>query len=181
MNIVGALKDKALYLFAGPVFEAIEQGKHGQFLQRAYIATKGYKTVIGLALVLFFTALTEYAPPYAKTATRALDIAALVLLAGGLIDKAYRKEALFPAWFLEALARVTNALTWFQGFLAIAVDPLLELVAPGCVKCDSLHETLELWLAAGFAATALVNRLARANAAAPPAPTTAGGAVPATG
>ena len=168
--MIDALKEKALYWFAGPVFGAIRRGEHGAFLQRAYVATEGYKTVIGGVLSLFLLALTQYAPPYATTALRALNMVAVVLLAGGLIDKAYKNEPLLPPGMLEAVAFVAHWLTWLQGGLV-----LLETFVPG-----TLYAQLDSYLYAGVAATAFVNRVARASAL-NPKPTTAGGTPPTTG
>lgn len=163
MSLVDTVKIKVAEIAAKDLSKKAEKGELGGFLQRAYIATKGYKTTIGVAFFLIIQALGTFAPPGSESYLRSLSIAATVLVAIGLLDKARRNEPFFEPWFLETLATVS---AWIGALstavLGIAQGGMLDLIFPGDL---ALVDQVTLITTALTTATAFVNRLAKASAA----------------
>lgn len=165
MSILDKLKLRAAEYAAKDLSKKAEAGELGSFAQRAYRATKGYKTAIGLALFLITQAVGTFTPPGAEDYIRYLSIAFGVLAAIGAVDKARRNQPIWEPWFLEALA---SASAWIgaasAAVLGVAQSGLFDLLFPGDLL---LLDNVTLLFTALTTATAFINRLAKASAAEP--------------
>lgn len=165
MGLIDTVKIKVAEAAAADLSRRAERGAFGAFAQKAYIVTKGYKTVIGLAMFLIVSALGQFTPPGYDGYIRGASIAAGVLAAIGWLDKARRNKPVFEPWFLEALASVTAWVSALSaGVLAWAQSGLFGLIWPGD-QC--LVDQVTLVTTAITTATAFVSRLAKASAAQP--------------
>jgi hypothetical protein len=165
MSILDRIKLKAGEVFARNLAADMEAGKFGPRVQSAYVKTKGQKSLIGFVLTLITASMTEFAPPYATEFFRYSAVLAAGLTALGVLDKLRRKEPIFPLWFLEALAKVTMWLTGFEAAFGYLVTHgwFEGLVATHGQAMD----LFTLYMSAAVAATAFVNRAAKASAAVP--------------
>ena len=162
MGLVETVKIKVAEVAAADLSKRAERGAFGTFAQKAYIATKGYKTVIGLAMFLIVQALGQFTPPGFDAYIRYSSIATGVLVAIGFMDKARRNEPIFEPWFLEALAAVSAWVAALSaGVLAWAQSGLFDLIFPGDLH---LVDQVTLITTAITTATAFVSRLAKASA-----------------
>lgn len=163
MNLLDKIKIRAAEYAAKDLSRKAEKGELGGFVQRAYRATLGYKTTIGLALFLIVQAIGTFAPPSADAYLRYLSIAFGVLAAIGAVDKARRNEPIWEPWFLEALAAAT---AWISvgsaAVIGVAESGLLDLVFPGDL---ALIDSVTLVCTALTTSTAFLSRLAKASAA----------------
>lgn len=168
MSIGTTVKIKVVEFGAQDLSHKAESGALGRAVQKAYVATKGYKSTIGIALLAIATALGQYAPPKAELYLWWLGVIGGILGAAGLVDKAYRKQPIFEPWFLEALAKVTG---WISVGSAItgtlATQHVFDALFPNnpCVDDLAIGIFASLTSAAG-----LLNRLAVASATQPPTP-----------
>lgn len=162
MGLIQKAKIKVAEVAAADLSRRAERGSFGELVQRAYIATKGYKSAIGGALFLIIEALGQFTPPGYDAYLRYAGIASLVLAAIGFIDKARRNEPVFEPWFLETLAAVTAWVSAISaGILAWAQSGLFDLLFPGDLQ---LVDQITLITTAVTTATAFVSRLAKASA-----------------
>lgn len=162
MGLVDKIKIKVAEYAAADLSRKAEKGKFGAFVQRAYTATKGYKSVIGVALFLIIQALGQFTPPDYESYIRYSGIASGVLIAVGFLDKARRNEPFFDPWFLEALASISAWVSALSaGVLAWAQSGLFDLLFPGDLQ---LVDQVTLITTAITTATAFVSRLAKASA-----------------
>ncbi len=165
MNLIDRLKVRAAEYAATDLSKKAAKGELGGFAQRAYRATLGYKTTIGLALFLITQALGTFTPPGADDYIRYLSIAFGVLAAIGAVDKARRNQPIWEPWFLEAMAAAS---AWIfaasAAVLGFTQSGLLDLIFPGDL---ALVDTVTLVCTALTTATAFINRLAKASAAEP--------------
>ena len=161
------LKIKAAEIGAKNLAEKADEGAFGSLCQKVYRKTKGYKSVTGLVLFLIIQALGQFTPPNYDCTIRYLSIAAGVLTAAGLLDRARRNEPLFDPALLAALQAWT---LWIgavsTSVLGIASSGVLDLLFPGH---PGLSDQVNLITTALTTATAFVNRWAQASAT-PPKP-----------
>lgn len=163
MGLVEKVKLKVAEFAATDLSRRAEKGKFGAFAQKAYIATKGYKATIGMAMFLIVTALGQFTPPNYDTYIRYSGLASAILAAVGWLDKARRNEPFFDPGVLEALAAVTAWVSALSaGVLAWAQSGLFDLLFPGDLV---LVDQVTLITTAITTATAFVSRLAKASAA----------------
>ncbi len=163
MGLITSVKTKFLELAAKNLAKSAERGEYGRFIQSLYVATKGYKALIGTTLFVATQAVGQFSPPWADSYVRFAGIATGVLAAIGWLDKARRNEPLFEPWFLEALATVSG---WIAAgstvVLGISSTGLLGVLFPGQ---EDLRDQINIYATALTTATAFLNRLCTDTAA----------------
>jgi hypothetical protein len=140
------LIEAALRWFAGGVFREIAEGKRGPTLQRWYIFAQGKKTKTGGVLAFLLLAVGALRPDLVHEVGPWLGTAATILVAGGLIDKQWRKQA--PP---KELAESFHTVMSFGPVVAAGFALLVELLPriPNCASCADWVSTLQV-LAAGI-------------------------------
>lgn len=131
MGLVDKVKMKVAEKVTENLAEKAERGDFGPGVQKAYRATKGWKTVIGAAFFIITAAVDFWGPPWATDYARLSALAFLGLGWLGFVDKARRNEPIFDQWLLDALRQAAAAFAGASAvMLSIAQSGLLALFLP---------------------------------------------------
>lgn len=131
MGLIDKFKLKLAEKFTENLAEKAERGDLGPGVQKAYRATKGWKTVIGAAFFIITMAVNFYGPPWSADYARVSALAFLGLGWLGFVDKARRNEPIFDPWLIDALRQAAAAFAGASAvMLSIAQSGLLALFLP---------------------------------------------------
>lgn len=166
MGIGTAIRVKVATIAAADLSHKAACGDFGSRTQEIWLSVQGYKSAIGIAFLAITLAVGQYSPPWAASYVWWSAVVAGILTAGGLLDKAYRRQPIFEPWFLEALAKVTG---WISVGSAITGTLASQHVFSALFHNNPCVDDLAIGIFASLTSAAgLLNRLAVASAAKPP-------------
>ncbi len=161
-NLANDIKLKVAEKVTENLAAKAERGEMGPTVQKAYRATKGWKTVIGAAFFIITMAVNFYGPPWSAGYARVSALAFLGLGWLGFVDKARRNEPIFDPWLIDALRQAAAAFAGASAvMLSIAQSGLLALFFPND-PCSADYLTIGATAAGSL--SLFLNRVLKASA-----------------